>query len=211
MEKGYANRNITLFLTIVRHGRTKYNERDITQGQLDVPLDEVGIKQARAAGIALKGEHFDCVYTSDLSRTIQTASEIIQLNKKSSNQRLIIKRDILLRERGYGMMEDKPISDLKDAANKAGFFGAAGVNQYIPTGGESDEQVLERARKFVDNLCLDFRDVSNLSKNDSFNILVVSHGMIITQMIRCFVASFNCDCVAKDRLEYIFETANQPL
>ena len=128
MEKGHANRNTTLFLTIVRHGRTSYNNREITQGQLDVPLDEVGIKQARDAGNALKGEQFDCVYTSDLSRTIQTATEIIQLNKNSSNQRLIIKRDILLRERGYGIMEDKPISDLKDAAKKAGFSGAGGVN-----------------------------------------------------------------------------------
>ena len=204
------NRNTTLFLTIVRHGRTSYNERYITQGQLDVPLDEVGIKQARDAGNALKGEHFDCVYTSDLCRTIQTASEIIKLIDNSSNHRLIIKHDALLRERGYGIMEDKPYSDLKDAANKAGFFGPDEENRYTPKGGESDEQVLKRAKRFVENLCTDFRDVSKLSKNDSLNVLIVSHGVLITQMIKYFVSCFHCDGIAKDRLDYILETGNVP-
>ena len=34
-------------LTIVRHGRTDYNRRNIIQGQLNTQLDEVGQNQAQ--------------------------------------------------------------------------------------------------------------------------------------------------------------------
>ena len=204
------SRGTTLFLTIIRHGQTRYNEKQITQGQLDVPLDEVGVEQARKAGNALKDEHFDCVYTSDLSRTIYTASEIIKLNSRSDKTRLGTKRDNLLCERGYGIMQDRPWTDIKKAANEAGLFGQAEENKFVPTGAESDDQVFKRAKGFLENLCNDFRVVSDLSRNDSFNILIVSHGMLVTQMIKCLVSKYHCKGIPEDQLDYIIETANIP-
>ena len=52
------NQSIILTLTIVRHGQTDYNKKKITQGQLDIPLDEIGIQQAISAGVKLKDESF---------------------------------------------------------------------------------------------------------------------------------------------------------
>ena len=40
-------------LCIVRHGETAWNAEGRVQGQLDVPLSEVGIAQARAVALAL--------------------------------------------------------------------------------------------------------------------------------------------------------------
>ena len=50
------------------------------QGQIDTPLNETGIQQASFAGDSMKTTQFDKVYTSDLKRVVQTASEIIKNN-----------------------------------------------------------------------------------------------------------------------------------
>ena len=50
------------------------------QGQIDTPLNETGIQQASLAGDSMKTTPFDRVYTSDLKRVVQTASEIMKNN-----------------------------------------------------------------------------------------------------------------------------------
>ena len=60
----------------VRHGQTDFNAQYRIQGQLEVPLNEVGISQAIEIGEMLKEVKFDKIYCSPLARTKQTA-EII--------------------------------------------------------------------------------------------------------------------------------------
>ena len=60
----------------VRHGETEDNVLGISQGQLDIPLNERGIKQAEELSEKLKGYKFDVIYTSPLIRAKRTA-EII--------------------------------------------------------------------------------------------------------------------------------------
>lgn len=65
-------------LYFVRHGETQYNRERRFQGQLDVPLSDDGIAQAQAvaewlAGLPIK---FGAIYSSDLKRAQDTASEI---------------------------------------------------------------------------------------------------------------------------------------
>ena len=57
----------------VRHGETEYNALGIVQGQLDIPLNEKGIKQAEALAEKLKDFPLDIIYTSPLSRARKTA------------------------------------------------------------------------------------------------------------------------------------------
>lgn len=68
-----ANRNII----IIRHGKTALNSEtaDAIRGWRDVPLDEKGIKEAKAVGKELKGL-VDVIVSSDLIRTRQTAKEV---------------------------------------------------------------------------------------------------------------------------------------
>ncbi len=61
-------------LYLVRHGRTRLNREKVFRGRLDVPLDEVGEAEGRAAAGALSGVRFDHVYASPLSRAQQTAA-----------------------------------------------------------------------------------------------------------------------------------------
>lgn len=44
-------------LIVWRHGRTEWNLQDKMQGQADIPLDEVGIEQARVAAARLASSH----------------------------------------------------------------------------------------------------------------------------------------------------------
>ena len=67
---------------IIQHfsGETASNKSGVLQGQIDTPLNETGIQQASLAGDSMKTTQFDKVYTSDLKRVVQTASEIMKNN-----------------------------------------------------------------------------------------------------------------------------------
>lgn len=62
-------------LLLVRHGRTAWNHERRFLGATDLPLDEVGTAEAAALGARLGGT-FTAVYSSPLSRALQTASAI---------------------------------------------------------------------------------------------------------------------------------------
>lgn len=59
-----------------RHGRTSYNLEGRFQGQIDIPLDEVGVQQADAAATHLAMLEPSAIISSDLSRARQTAEAL---------------------------------------------------------------------------------------------------------------------------------------
>lgn len=84
---------------VVRHGETLANRGGVFQGQMDVPLSEMGRRQAEAVGGALAGVQFDVVYSSDLSRAAETARAIM----KHQKCRLVLDRR--LREMNGGLCQ----------------------------------------------------------------------------------------------------------
>lgn len=62
-------------VVFIRHGRTPHNNMQLFTGWEDPPLAEEGVEDAKQAGRLLKrhGFEFDVVYTSWLTRAIQTA------------------------------------------------------------------------------------------------------------------------------------------
>ena len=89
------------------------------QGQADIPLNETGHKQTLAAGVELSEDKFDLVISSDLSRALQTAQNIVKENKTSQDIGQI-QTDCILRERSFGVFEDRPIQECSDIAKAAG-------------------------------------------------------------------------------------------
>ena len=61
-------------LVLLRHGESEWNRENRFTGWHDVDLTEEGIRQARAAGVALRdgGYSFDVAFTSVLKRAIRT-------------------------------------------------------------------------------------------------------------------------------------------
>ncbi|XP_068017023.1 fructose-2,6-bisphosphatase TIGAR [Melanerpes formicivorus] len=135
-------------LTVVRHGETRYNKDKILQGQgVDEPLSATGFRQADAAGLFLSNVKFTHVFSSDLLRAKQTAATILGKNKFCKD--LEIKYDARLRERKYGVAEGRPLTDLKAMAKAAG----EQCPSFTPSGGETLDEVRERARDFFAFLC----------------------------------------------------------
>lgn len=67
-------------VVLVRHGQTLWNREARFRGRADLPLDEVGLRQAEATGRYLK-KHWpvSSVYASPLRRTMQTAEAIARV------------------------------------------------------------------------------------------------------------------------------------
>ncbi len=64
-------------LLLIRHGQTGGNRQRYV-GWEDVPLDETGAAQARAVAELLAGERIDAVYSSPLTRAMDTARPLAE-------------------------------------------------------------------------------------------------------------------------------------
>ena len=63
-------------LVLLRHGRTAWNESGRAQGHADVPLDEVGLAQAKEVAPALAAMGPVAIWSSDLARAAGTAASV---------------------------------------------------------------------------------------------------------------------------------------
>ena len=63
---------------LVRHGETEHNAGGVWQGQLDTPLSDLGVEQARAAGRAIAANRPSRVISSDLARAAVTAKHVAE-------------------------------------------------------------------------------------------------------------------------------------
>jgi glucosyl-3-phosphoglycerate phosphatase len=86
-------------VVVVRHGRTAYNHEDRWQGQLDVPLDEVGRHQAALMGPQVGSMDPVAIVSSDLSRALETAGQVAKTTG------LTITEDQRLREINAGQWQ----------------------------------------------------------------------------------------------------------
>ncbi len=91
----------------VRHGETKYNAEHVLMGsEVDAPLDEAGIAQAKEIASKLT-HHIDIIFCSPLQRAMQTALII------SNNEKLAIHPRPELEERDFGDLSGKPLDEVE--------------------------------------------------------------------------------------------------
>jgi probable phosphoglycerate mutase len=93
---------------LIRHGETALNAAGVLRGQLDVALDDVGEKQARALGAQFAGVILAAVVSSPLSRALDTARQLAA----SSGAPLSI--DERLRDRCYGEVAGRSIAQVEE-------------------------------------------------------------------------------------------------
>jgi 2,3-bisphosphoglycerate-dependent phosphoglycerate mutase len=89
-------------LVLVRHGQSQWNLENKFTGWVDVPLTELGEKEAKRAGQHLKGLKFDIAFTSNLQRAQKTLAVILGEIGQTS---LTILKDEALNERHYGALQ----------------------------------------------------------------------------------------------------------
>ena len=96
-------------LILVRHGETDWNKAGRFQGQIDIPLNDNGRRQAAAARDFLKDIPIDRAWSSTLSRPTETAQIILEAHPDVPLTQI----DGLV-EIGHGLWEGKLESEIKD-------------------------------------------------------------------------------------------------
>jgi broad specificity phosphatase PhoE len=95
-------------IVLIRHGATDWNLQGRCQGATDLPLSEVGIRQAEEIAATLSAESVRAVYSSDLKRARQTA----QLISQPHDIEVAIEQDI--RELDHGALEGLTFAEIKE-------------------------------------------------------------------------------------------------
>ena len=123
-----------MILFLIRHGQTVANLEGYYSGQSDVKLTDLGRQQAEAIRPIFSKYSFDRVYSSDLSRAVDTAKlaipgcEPIQLP--------------LLRELSIGDLTGESIGAVRDRYGNLN-------SDFSDFNGENMEMINKRAREFL--------------------------------------------------------------
>lgn len=89
-------------LVLIRHGETEWNVIGRYQGTSDIELNDLGTRQAQALADSMRGEQWDVIVSSPLSRAWNTALPVAE-TLGISGEFLI--PDPRLMERAYGVAE----------------------------------------------------------------------------------------------------------
>jgi broad specificity phosphatase PhoE len=166
MPEASTTQNTYYDITLLRHGESAGNAGGIFQGQVDYPLTETGLAQARALAVRwqAEGQVFDRLISSPLSRARQTAMPIAEVLG------LPVEFDALWMERDYGQLAGLTPEEIDARGLRSGF-----MHPYQPVGetGESRWSLYLRAGQALQTL---------LTRGPA-RYLVVSHGGILNMVL----------------------------
>ena len=160
-------------LILVRHGESEWNRAGRIQGQVNSPLTDLGINQAKAIrdhlSEILLNQQLE-IYTSPLDRAIQTAEIIAQGIEYPSRKIIIEERlnDFNVGEISGTFGWDKVAEIFPEQAQ----LRLQDPTRFHPSGGESGAEFEARLRSLLEDL-----------KDDDTLKLMVSHG-IVNKFIR---------------------------
>ena len=132
-----------LILHFVRHGETTYNAERRIQGQMhEVPLSDLGRRQAIEMAETLAATNASAILSSDLLRAMDTARAI------SARLGLTVTPEPALRERHFGVMQGRLYEEFE--AEVRGLWWSDMRERF--EGGESWADVYDRVAAFLDGL-----------------------------------------------------------
>ena len=125
-------------LCLVRHGETEWNAARRIQGQIDIGLNETGLRQAAGAGRWLSQAGIVALYSSDLKRAWTTA---LVIGDALGLVPVLVPE---MRERRYGVFEGLTYDEAK-AKHPDGYAAFEGRNaNYNFENGESLSEMFAR-------------------------------------------------------------------
>jgi probable phosphoglycerate mutase len=156
-------------LVLVRHGETEHNRGRVTLGRADVPLNELGRQQAQAVAGAVARFAPDAVYSSPLSRALDTAKAVgVACGVEVTVEPALIEMDV-------GELEHLTGAELRERhpAFLQLWLGEGGAEARMP-GGESLREVQERAGAAVDRIAQARADGT---------VVLVTHNFVILALL----------------------------
>lgn len=155
----------------IRHGETAWNVDTRLQGHLDIPLNNVGLQQAKhLAQALLHRDAIDAIYASDLSRAHTTALAIAQAVGQP------VRVHLGLRERHFGEFQGRTYAEIETELPEQAWHWRKRTPEWTPPGGGESLTVLrERVIQTVDELA---------AAHTGQHIVLVAHGGVLDILYR---------------------------
>lgn len=154
-------------LYIVRHGESIANHDDRLAGNRDMPLSEIGRKQAGRTAEFLRDMPLDAVYSSDLSRAMVTAAII------AAAHTLTVIPEPGLREINAGVWEGMPYTEIAAQFPDEYRIWKENIGLSRCPGGESALQVQARVKKTIERI---------VRQHPEGCLCLVTHGLALRMM-----------------------------
>jgi probable phosphoglycerate mutase len=154
-------------LIVVRHGETDWNRQHRFQGQIDVPLNDVGRAQAERLAQRLIDERFDVVVASDLQRA-RTTAELAAAGHA-------IVSEPLWREQSFGVLEGLDAPTIIERHPQLWAHWLRHDADYALPGGESVRMFHQRVQQALQRLLLRY---------EGARIAVFTHGGVLDMLYR---------------------------
>ena len=161
--------------TLVRHGQSDWNNKNLFTGWENPGLTSKGIDEAHATGLLLKKQSkiYSYLFTSLLYRAINTANIILEeLDLNGIN----VVRDEALNERDYGELTGLNKDDAREKWGEDQVHIWRRSFDIPPPGGESLKDTADRVIPYYENKILPLLFENN-------NILVSAHGNSLRALV----------------------------
>jgi broad specificity phosphatase PhoE len=145
---------------LVRHGQTAWNVGEIFRGRADIPLDETGKHEVHLAGETLRDETLHDVYSSPLSRSMETAENIAKFHDIS-----VTPLDAII-DISYGEWEGLGNQEVQQKYPELHALWLREPHKVLFPGGESLDEVRSRTMAALEDL---------LVKHQNENFALVAH------------------------------------
>lgn len=156
---------------LIRHGETDWNKEHRIQGQIDIPLNEYGVRLAETTAEALNDVPFEAAFCSPLARARKTAEIIV------GTRDIPLTPDPRLKEIGFGDREGESIKKIAEDPSDPIYNFLRKPDLYEPTGGgESLQALYARSRAFLDEV------ITPLEQRYAF-VLIVAHSALIRSIV----------------------------
>ena len=162
-------------LTLVRHGQSDWNNKNLFTGWENPDLTSKGIDEAHATGLLLKKQSkiYSYLFTSLLDRAINTANIILEeLDLNGIN----VVRDEALNERDYGELTGLNKDDAREKWGEDQVHIWRRSFDIAPPGGESLKDTADRVIPYYENKILPLLFEDN-------NILLSAHGNSLRALV----------------------------
>lgn len=155
-------------LILIRHAETTHNAGGFVQGRADIPLSDLGRRQAAALASSFVGQAIGAIYASPLSRARETADAV----GKALGIPVAVEDD--LQEMDIGEMEGLSSVEMRErfSAFLHTWAGPEGPTTPMP-GGERLIDVQARAWRVIERLRRD---------HEGETVAVVSHNFVILSL-----------------------------
>ena len=156
-------------LLVIRHGETDWNRQHRFQGQIDVPLNDLGQMQAQRLAQRLAGEPIDALVVSDLQRARSTAQGL-------AGQAAQLQVEPLWREQSFGILEGLDVPTIQaDHPNLWAQWTRHEADYALPEGGESNQDFFDRVQRAL---------AAVVAVHVGQRVVVVTHGGVLDMLWR---------------------------